>query len=634
MAAAARRHTGRRYVAVAVMVLLLPWVSEAGHQSEALSRSAEGLWLAAGDGGVFSGGAAEFHGSSGATDLNQPVVAIAPTPSGRGYWLVAADGGLFAFGDAGFFGSLAERRPTERVVAMAATPTGRGYHQATETGEVVPFGDATLRLDPLVPNQFVVGMAATGAAGPGPGQSGLPSTSPDPPVPAPPTTSPAGPNPAAPPGPRGRPNVLVLLLDDMRFEGSLEVMPKTVEWFVEGGTTFPDGYATTPLCCPHRASIWSGRYMHNHGVVDNGFGDRLDLDWIIPRYLRDAGYRTALAGKFITDWDAGDDPPYFDRWAVFQGGDRDAYFNVDGHGTRAEWTEPFLAERTIEFLTGFQAEDDDAPWFIQVSPQAPHDGSDGSYESPEPWASAPIPPWEPTPAVFEDTREEKADKVAFLRGSTQSEEHSRYTHEGHMRALMTADAMVDDIMRHLEATGELDNTLAIFTSDNGYHWGERGVTSKGYPYVESVKVPFLVRWDGVFPAGTTDPRLVAGLDILPTALEAAGADPQLRYPLDGRSFLPGVPGREAILLEFHEGHRGIHHWASLRTPQWQYIEWYEDDGTTREWTEHYDLAADPWQLDSVLFDDDPANDPDVAALSARLAAARRCTGTSGAGACP
>ncbi|MGH8999990.1 MAG: sulfatase-like hydrolase/transferase, partial [Acidimicrobiia bacterium] len=453
-------------------------------------------------------------------------------------------------------------------------------------------------------------------------------------APGPPTNPAPGPGPGTPPVAKERPNVMVFLFDDMRFEGSLGVMPKTREWLAAGGTTFPDGYATTPLCCPERASIWSGRYMHNHGVIDNGFGDRLDYDWIMPRYLRDAGYKTALAGKFITDWDASDDPPHFDRWAVFQGGDRDAYFNVDGDGTRAEWTEPFLAERTVEFLSDFEAESDDTPWFIQVSPQAPHDGSDGSYESPEPYASAPVPEWEPTPAVAEDTDEEKADKAPFLRGSSQSEERSRFTHEGHMRALMTADAMVDDIMSHLAATGELDNTLVVFTSDNGYHWGERGLTSKGYPYVESVKVPFLVRWDGVFGAGAVDPRLVAGLDILPTVLDAANAAPELRYPLDGRSFLPGSEGRAELLLEFHEGHRGIHHWASLRTPGWQYIEWYEDDATTVEWTEHYDLAADPWQLESVVADDDPANDPDVGALSARLAAARGCAGSSGPNACP
>ena len=134
-------------------------------------------------------------------------------------------------------------------------------------------------------------------------------------------------------------------------------------------------------------------------------------------------------------------------------------------------------------------------------------------------------------------------------------------------------------------------------------------------------------------------RLLVGgavvlLASLPTALGAAGASPELRYPLDGRSFLPGVPGREEILLEFHEGHRGIHHWASLRTDQWQYIEWYEDDGTTLEWTEHYDLVADAWQLESVVADDNPGNDPDVAALSARLGAARRCAGSSGPEACP
>ena len=83
-------------------------------------------------------------------------------------------------------------------------------------------------------------------------------------------------------------------------------------------------YTTTSLCCPERATIWSGRYEHNHRVVDNESGDNLDRDWISPRYLQDAGYTTALVGKFITDWKFRYEPPHFDQYAAFQGGYIDA----------------------------------------------------------------------------------------------------------------------------------------------------------------------------------------------------------------------------------------------------------------------------------------------------------------------
>lgn len=155
-------------------------------------------------------------------------------------------------------------------------------------------------------------------------------------------------------------------------------------------------------------------------------------------------------------------------------------------------------------------------------------------------------------------------------------------------------------MRRLEALGEADNTQAFFTSDNGYFWGEHGLNSKGLPYTESVKVPFMVRWPGRIPASAVSQRLVAGIDLLPTVLEAARIAPRtLGYPLDGRSLL--APGRRRrLLLEFHSGHRRHPSWASLRTRRWQYLEYYENDDTTVSFREYYDLVADPYQLENLL----------------------------------
>jgi arylsulfatase A-like enzyme len=155
-----------------------------------------------------------------------------------------------------------------------------------------------------------------------------------------------------------------------------------------------------------------------------------------------------------------------------------------------------------------------------------------------------------------------------------------------------------------------------------------------------------VRWDGVFPPGTKDERLVGTEDYLPTYLDAAGYQPsEIHYPFDGRSFLPGRPARAEKYLELgpvlkpspkdYKGHRGIPAWASLRTKNWQYIEFYEkSNNTALHFREYYDLVADPWQLSNVLADKDPGNDPDVEALSARLRKAAVCVGTAGANPCP
>ena len=446
-------------------------------------------------------------------------------------------------------------------------------------------------------------------------------------------TGSAGAQTAAPPG--SRPNVMVVLMDDMRGgEDSMVAMPNVIRWMRQGGTEFPEGYVNTPLCCPERATIWSGRYMHNHGVVDNHSGAKLDTAWILPRYLREAGYTTALAGKFITDWQASDDPPQFDRWALFRGGYFDARFNVDGQTVRAHHSSEFVVDQAIEFLGAFEA-DDGRPWFLQVAPHAPHESTTGTWDVPAPYDSMVIPAWEPSPAVSENTTDAKADKPKWIRSRQQPMEKSRTKHDGAMRTLLHFDAEFDRLMRALEANGELDGTLVIFTSDNGYSWGERGMTSKGVPYTESVKVPFFVRWPRIFAAGAVDYRPVSGVDIMPTIFDATGiSPPNLRYPLDGRSFLPARPGRAEILLEWHYGHLGIPTWASMRTPEWQYIEWFDDDGSTRTFREYYNLIDDPWQLENLLADTDPSNDPDVATLSARLAEARRCAGSGPPGGCP
>ena len=133
----------------------------------------------------------------------------------------------------------------------------------------------------------------------------------------------------------GKPNILFILLDDMRSDGVINnpaVLPKTKRWLGEAGSNFTQAFTTTPLCCPDRATMWSGRVEHNHGVVDNYAGDNLDRDWTSARYLRDAGYRTALVGKFITDWNWRYEPPHFDDLAVFQGGYTEPRFMVKSPG--------------------------------------------------------------------------------------------------------------------------------------------------------------------------------------------------------------------------------------------------------------------------------------------------------------
>ncbi len=430
--------------------------------------------------------------------------------------------------------------------------------------------------------------------------------------------------------PGGPPNILVIITDDQRATGTLDVMPATRTWFGAGGTTFATGFANTPLCCPARSTTFAGRYQHNHGVNTNQDANNLDQDATMQRWLHDAGYHTALAGKFLLHWQG--PLPHFDHFAHTNGGYEDAYFNVDdadGHDLgvgegHVEYSTDFIAARALDYLDHFEA-DDARPWFLYLAPQAPH----GPFTPAARHADAPVPDWAPTPGVTEDsTSAQKADKAPFLRDNRFPVESAEADRVGQLRTLMAVDEMVDAVFSRLEAQGELDNTLAVFTSDNGRFWAEHGMRSKSLPYTESVQVPFMVRWPGHLAAGASDNRLAGLVDIAPTVLAAAGVIPTAGPPMDGRSLLDPAARTEALLEYAEDPGFNYPAWASLRGPDWQYLEYYAGDGTTVDYAEYYDLTTDPYQLNNLLADTDPANDPDTAAVSARLAQARQCSGSN------
>jgi arylsulfatase A-like enzyme len=399
---------------------------------------------------------------------------------------------------------------------------------------------------------------------------------------------------------------------------------------------FSNAFATTPLCCPARASIFSGRYAHNHGVRTNGefrVVSELDQRSTLQRYLRKAGYRTALMGKFFYSWNLSLSPPYVDDWALFRGGYNNVFFRVNGQGQRVPYSTDFISERSVDFLHQTEVEDQ-RPWFLYIGTHAPH-----LWPQPEPdYAQAPVPRWSGDPAVHEADRTDKPPWVASYNppyGDTFPGVQG--IREQQLRTLMSADDLVGSVFDTLTALGEDQNTIAIFLSDNGYLWGDHSLgAEKRFPYTPSVQIPLFVRWPGHVAAGAIDPRLVANVDIAPTVLGAARLSPDPDFRLDGRSLL-APHARDRLLLEYWRSpDGGPPPWSSTRTDTYQYIEWYSDEGGALTFREFYDLVADPWQLQNLLADNDPANDPDVGALSTQLAADRACTGRacSPAGAVP
>jgi arylsulfatase A-like enzyme len=198
------------------------------------------------------------------------------------------------------------------------------------------------------------------------------------------------------------------------------------------------------------------------------------------------------------------------------------------------------------------------------------------------------------------------------------------------------DDLVRTLRRALGAMGEEQDTLAVFISDNGKHWGEHGLGGKQDPYTHSIRIPMYVRWPGRIASGSDDPRLALNVDVAATVLDATGTKPDAEFPLDGRSLLQPWD-REHVYSENKFGGKGFPSWSTVRTHQDQYVEWYDEDLETISFREYYDLTVDPWQLSNLLGDADPANDPPperLTELALSIARDRRCEGASGPGACP
>ncbi|MGH2808692.1 MAG: sulfatase family protein [Actinomycetota bacterium] len=418
------------------------------------------------------------------------------------------------------------------------------------------------------------------------------------------------------------PNILLILTDDQRIE-TLRFMPNTRRFFVEAGTNFTSAFATTPQCCPSRASILTGLYAHNHKVLTNYDADKLDESTTFTRYLRDAGYTTALAGKYLNrptgyynETNAEVDPKNFDRWFTILGGYHDPMVNDNGEVSVVEgaYSTTLFRDRAVEWLGDFE-EKDDEPWLLYLAPFAPHAPS----EPEEKYADAPV-----SPLVDNDaTRENNlSDKPPFIRADRVGANFSAEVYRSHVRTLFSADDLVGEVTAALERYGEDDNTLAIFMSDNGLLVGENDTYGKGYPYTYATQIPLAIRWPDTFEGGTVDDRIVANIDIAPTILDAAGVD---EPEMDGRSLLTDFE-RERILLE-HSGElefKTLPGWSGLRTGDYLYVEYYGNDDAV-VFREFYDLSEDPWLKQNRLGPQGPG-DPRAREAARVLARDRSCAG--------
>ncbi|HWC13431.1 MAG TPA: sulfatase [Actinomycetota bacterium] len=426
-----------------------------------------------------------------------------------------------------------------------------------------------------------------------------------------------------------RPNVLIVVTDDQRGGGFGRVMPALRRWLGRGGTRFTSAFTAIPNCCPSRASIFTGQYPHNHGVLNNQQGYRLPQEETIQRYLNDAGYRTALFGKYLNGWDLAEPPPHFDEFAIFRGGYVDRTWNSNASvATINGYTTKILQRRSATFLETSEATDAE-PWFLYVAPWAPH----GTYVPESRYEDARVGRWNGNPAVFETDLSDKPPVVRDRPGRM-GLRLARWHRRGQLRTLYSVDNLMERLRATLASLGEEEETLIFFLSDNGMLWGEHGLGGptygKRFPYMQSVRIPLYVRWPGRVAEGAMDSRLVSNVDIAPTIMDAAGIGPDAQQPMDGRSLLD-PHSRDRLLIEYFrddEHGQDVPPWASVVDASSQYVEYYASDGITTEFEELYDLDSDRWQLTNLLHDDQMADDPNILTLRHELHTFRRCGGST------
>ncbi|HXT19376.1 MAG TPA: sulfatase [Thermoanaerobaculia bacterium] len=438
-----------------------------------------------------------------------------------------------------------------------------------------------------------------------------------------------------------KPNLVLILTDDQTLE-SLRVMPETQRLIGDAGTTFSNAFVSYPLCCPSRATLLTGQYAHNHGVRGNqpprGGAGALDAGETLPVWLQRAGYYTAHVGKYLNGYGEVVPPavpPGWSRWLALVDPTTYSFYDYtlsdDGHlvhrgNAEADYQTDVLAaaaEAVIRDRAGH------GPFFLSVAPVAPHlERSDagGKGEAPRPaprhagrFADEPM----PAKASFDEA--DVSDKPRSIRRLPRLQAPARanvlHTYRAQLAALLAVDEMVARLVDALADTGELDRTLIVFTSDNGFFHGEHRIRDgKFLPYEEAIRVPLLIRGPG-FSAGAVADQLAANIDLAPTLLAAAGATAGRRLdgvPLETLAADPRAGRNRSLLIEALEGNRATY--TAVRTARWLWVE-YDSGGR-----ELYDLEADPQQLHSRHAG--KALKGVREELASELARLRRCAGES------
>lgn len=413
-----------------------------------------------------------------------------------------------------------------------------------------------------------------------------------------------------------RPNIVVILVDDQRYDafGSLNPNLSTpaLDRLLEEGVRYENAFVTTSLCSPSRASIMSGQYMRHHGIVDNnsptpeGFRPFSVL-------LDEAGYDTAFIGKWHMGSADNAPKPGFDHWVSFEGQGnyrpvdafgRPSLFNINGEVVQQS---DYITDELTGHALSWLRERSETPFLLFLShkavhlPFSPADRHSDLYagevfalpESANPARrSGPRPMW-----LTAQNNSWHGSDFAFYSDRSLSELQQDY-----YAALAGVDESTGAILDALEQVSNRRETVLIYTSDNGFMFGEQGLVDKRAAYEASMRVPFIVHAPERLEGGTVSNVLARNIDIAPTILTLAGLDIPEAY--DGRDLLSVDASNddEALVYEYYWefNYPQTPSTFSLRTDRFKYIQYHGVWDTE----ELFDLQNDPDELNNLVLDPD------------------------------
>ena len=416
-----------------------------------------------------------------------------------------------------------------------------------------------------------------------------------------------------------RPNFVFVLADDLSWD-LVQYMPN-VQQMQSDGATFTNYFVTNSLCCPSRASILTGEFPHDTGVLNNtpplgGFsafrGGGAEQETVAVA-LKDSGYRTAYLGKYLNGYKPFHRvPPGWSNWAV-PGSAYDGFtYSMNVNGRRARYgasvrayVTDVLSRRAREFTTRVARAD--KPFLLMIAPFAPH----------RPYVPAPRHSWmfpglkAPRTPAF-GAKNAGAPGWLAARSPLTPEQEASLDRDYRLRAqsVQAVDEAIGRLREQLELRGEADNTYVIFSSDNGYHLGEhRLVNGKMTAFDSDIRVPLVVTGPGIEP-GTSIDELAANIDLAPTLMRLAGLPVPRR--VDGQSLVPLLRGRQpvewrdAVLVEHFGPYFALDDpdrqtansgnpptYDAIRTRTGVYIRYETGE------REYYDHRTDPHELDNV-----------------------------------